>query len=388
MAQHPGRILTTHTGSLPRPKDLFDMMLARDRGEPCDEAALQARIVSATAEVVKRQVEAGIDVVSDGEYSKTSYTAYVKDRLTGFDGEPLQTSRATLDQEEFPDFSRELGNQVFTPSCNGPVSLKDPSAVRRDISNLQAALKGVNHADAFMTAPSPGQIARFMPSTYYTNDEEYLYALAGGMQDEYQAIVGAGFVLQLDCPDLASGRANQFADLTLEQFKQVAALHIEVLNHAIEGLPEDRLRLHLCWGNYEGPHNRDVALRDIIDLVLQAHVGAFLFEAANPRHAHEWKMWREVALPQTKAVIPGVIDSCTNYIEHPELVAERLVNFAGVVGRERVMAGTDCGFGTALGVRKVAPSIAWAKLQSMAEGARLASQELWHSSPSAEGEAG
>ncbi|MFI5268021.1 MAG: hypothetical protein ACHQ7M_11650, partial [Chloroflexota bacterium] len=259
---------------------------------------------------------------------------------------------------------------------------------RRDIANFQAALRGVDHADAFMTAPSPGQIERFMPTTYYKSDEEYLYALAGAMKDEYQAIVGAGFVLQLDCPDLASGRSNQFAELTLDEFKQVAKLHIEVLNHAIEGLPEDRLRLHLCWGNYEGPHNRDVALRDIIDLVLQARVGAFLFEAANPRHAHEWKMWREVALPQNKSVIPGVIDSCTNYVEHPELVAERLVNFAGVVGRERVMAGTDCGFGTALGVRKVAPSIAWAKLQAMAEGASLASQELWpSSSPIAMGEA-
>jgi 5-methyltetrahydropteroyltriglutamate--homocysteine methyltransferase len=376
---HPGRILTTHTGSLPRPKDLFDTMVVRDRGQPVDEAALTQRIASATAEVVKRQVEAGIDVVSDGEYSKTSYTAYVKDRLTGFDGEPLQTSRATLDQIEFPDFSRELGNQVHTPSCNGPVSLKDSSAVRRDIANLKAALKGANHADAFMTSPSPGQIARFMPSTYYKSDEEYLYALADAMKDEYQAIVGAGFILQLDCPDLASGRSNQFADLSLEQFKEVVALHVKVLNAAIDGLPQDRLRLHLCWGNYEGPHNRDVALRDIIDLVLEAHVGAFLFEAANPRHAHEWKMWRDVPLPPGKSVVPGVIDSCTNYVEHPELVAERLVNFAGVVGRERVMAGSDCGFGTALGVRKVAPSIAWVKLQAMAEGATLASKELWGS---------
>jgi 5-methyltetrahydropteroyltriglutamate--homocysteine methyltransferase len=376
---HPGRILTTHTGSLPRPKDLFDIMVVRDRGQPVDEAALTQRIASATAEVVKRQVEAGIDVVSDGEYSKTSYTAYVKDRLTGFDGEPLQTSRATLDQIEFPDFSRELGNQVHTPSCNGPVSLKDSSAVRRDIANLKAALKGANHADAFMTSPSPGQIARFMPSTYYKSDEEYLYALADAMKDEYQAIVGAGFILQLDCPDLASGRSNQFADLSLEQFKEVVALHVKVLNAAIDGLPQDRLRLHLCWGNYEGPHNRDVALRDIIDLVLEAHVGAVLFEAANPRHAHEWKMWRDVPLPPGKSVVPGVIDSCTNYVEHPELVAERLVNFAGVVGRERVMAGSDCGFGTALGVRKVAPSIAWVKLQAMAEGATLASKELWGS---------
>jgi 5-methyltetrahydropteroyltriglutamate--homocysteine methyltransferase len=350
------------------------MMLARDRGEPHDEAALQARIVSATAEVVKRQVDVGIDVVSDGEYSKTSYTAYVKDRLSGFEGPTLQRSSNVLDLKEFPDFHREPGNQVNTPSCNGPVTLRDSSAVRRDIATLQSALKAANHAAAFMTSPSPGQISRFMPNGYYKTEEEYIYALADAMKDEYQAIVGAGLFLQLDCPDLASGRSNQFADLSLEEFRTIARLHVEAINYAVQGLPPERLRLHLCWGNYEGPHNHDMPLRDIIDVVLEANVGAYLFEAANPRHAHEWKIWREVKLPEGKKVIPGVIDSCSNYVEHPELIAERLQHFADLVGPERVMAGSDCGFGTSLGVRKVAPSIAWAKLESMVEGARLAAQ--------------
>jgi 5-methyltetrahydropteroyltriglutamate--homocysteine methyltransferase len=369
------RILTTHTGSLPRPADLSELMLARDRGRPYDAAALERRIVSATAEVVKRQVEAGIDLVSDGEFSKTSYTAYVKDRLNGFEGEQLQVSSATRDKEEFPDFYRDPGNRVSMPSCNGPVSLRDPSAVRRDIATFQAALHASGHTAGFMTSPSPGQIARFMPTTYYQTDEEYLYALAGAMQDEYRAIVQAGLVLQLDCPDLASGRANQFAHLGIDDFRQIVRLHVDVLNHALHGLPEDRLRLHLCWGNYEGPHNHDVPLRDIVGEVLRANVGAILFEAANPRHAHEWKLWRDVELPDDKIVVPGVIDSCSNYIEHPELVAERLRHFADLLGPDRVMAGSDCGFGTSLGVRKVAPSIAWAKLEAMVEGARLASAE-------------
>lgn len=373
----PNRILTTHTGSLPRPRDLYDMMLAKDRGEPHDEAALQQRIVTATGEVVKRQAELGIDVLNDGEYSKTSYTAYVKDRLDGFEGEQRQTSSMPIYKDEFPDFTREPGNQVYTPSNNGPVSLCNPSAVRRDIGTLNAGLEGVDCAGVFMTAASPGQIARFMPSSYYPSEEAYLRALAEAMSDEYRAIVDAGFVLQLDCPDLGSGRSNQFIHLSTDEFLKVAAMHVAVLNSAIEGLPRDRLRLHICWGNYEGPHNHDLELQEIVDVLLQANVGGYLFEAANPRHAHEWKVWRDVELPAGTMLIPGVIDSCTNYVEHPELVAERLVRLAGVVGADNVMAGTDCGFGTALGPRHVAPSVAWAKLGSMVEGARLASRELF-----------
>jgi 5-methyltetrahydropteroyltriglutamate--homocysteine methyltransferase len=372
-----GRILTTHTGSLPRPPDLFDMMVAMDRGQPYDEAALKQRIVSATREVVKRQVELGIDVVSDGEYSKTSYTAYVKDRLAGFNGESRQASSVTIERDEFPDFHREPGNQVTTPSNDGPVSLADASAVRRDIAALKAAVDGLQPAGVVMTAPSPGQISRFMPTSYYKTEEEYLQALAEAMRDEYQAIVQAGFYLQLDCPDLASGRSNQLFHLTDEEFLDVAAMHVRMLNSAIEGLPREQLRLHICWGNYNGPHNHDLELAKLVDVVLQANVGAFLFEAANPRHEHEWKVWKSHPLPDGVRLIPGVIDSCTNYVEHPELVCERLIRFAEVVGPDRVMAGTDCGFGTALGTRPVAPSVAWAKLGSMVEGARLASKELY-----------
>lgn len=377
MSANAGRILTTHTGSLPRPEDLKAMMLAKDRGERVDEAALQDRIVSATHEVVRRQAEIGVDIVSDGEFSKTSYTAYVKDRLTGFEGEPQQASSVNVERQEFPDYHRDPGNQVFTPSNNGPVTLRDGSAVRRDIATLKAALEGVSQVDAFMTAPSPGQIARFMPSSYYKSDEDYLRALADAMRDEYQAIVDAGFILQLDCPDLASGRFNQFAHLSTPQFLEIAAQHVDMVNYAIRDLPRERMRLHICWGNYNGPHNHDLELSEIADILLRANVGAFLFEAANPRHEHEWKVWKDHPLPNGVSIVPGVIDSCTNYVEHPELVAERLTRFANIVGKERVLAGTDCGFGTSLGPRPVAPSVAWTKLQAMTEGARIASKELF-----------
>ena len=371
------RILTTHTGSLPRPADLHEMMLAMDRGEAHDGTALQRRIPEAIAQVVKRQVDLGIDVVSDGEYSKTSYTAYVKDRLNGFEGEQRQVSSIGLYKDEFPDFTRIPGNQVFTPSNDGPVTLRDSSAVRRDIAVLKAAADAAKPTGVFMTAPSPGQISRFMPTSFYQREEDYLHALASAMRDEYQAIVEAGFTLQLDCPDLASGRSNQLLNLSDDEFRKQAALHIAVVNEATAGLPRERLRLHICWGNYEGPHNHDLELKEIVDVLIQANVGALLFEAANHRHAHEWKVWRNVPLPAGTKLIPGVIDSCSNYVEHPELVAERLVRFADIVGPENVLAGTDCGFGTSLGVRHVAPSVAWAKLGSMVEGARLASKELW-----------
>jgi len=372
----PGRILTTHTGSLPRPDDLAGMMLAFDRGELKDVQRLRERVAEATAEVVRKQAETGLDIVSDGEYGKTSYTAYVKERLTGFEGETLRQFRNDRERQEFPDFTRESSSHVKMPSNNGPVSLKDPEAVRRDVANLKAALAGVQVQDAFMTAAPPGQIARFMPSTYYKDEEEYLYALADAMRDEYETIVGAGFILQLDCPDLASGR-SALSHLTIEQFRDVDRLHVKALNYAVRDLPRDRLRLHICWGNYQGPHNDDVPIQDILDVVLEANVGAFLFEAANPRHAHEWKVFEKIKLPAGKKIVPGVLDSCTNYIEHPELVQERLVRYAELVGRENVLAGVDCGFGTSVGLNRVAPTIAWAKLRSMVEGAQLASQELW-----------
>jgi 5-methyltetrahydropteroyltriglutamate--homocysteine methyltransferase len=379
MKRSQSRILTTHTGSLPRPQDLAQLMLERERGRPVDLVLLEERIRAATAEVVGRQLDTGIDVVNDGEASKPDYSNYVKDRLTGFDAEGSGLERRRQDEIDFPGFvPRGTETSVKFLRCTGPVGLKDGAAVRRDIARLQAALAGRRPEEVFMTAVSPGQIARFMANAYYASEEAYVYALAEAMRDEYRAIVEAGFVLQVDCPDLASGRTyGAYAQLSLEEWRTVASMHVAALNHALSGLPADRVRLHLCWGNYEGPHHHDVPLRDIIDIALGAHVGGISLEAANPRHAHEWKVFREVRLTDDKVLIPGVIESCTNYIEHPELVAERLVRWAGVVGRERVLAGTDCGFSTFVGASPVHPGIAWAKLASMVEGARLASQELW-----------
>jgi 5-methyltetrahydropteroyltriglutamate--homocysteine methyltransferase len=363
------RILTTHTGSLPRPVDLSEMMLRHDAGQPEDRAALNARIAAATAEVVKRQADIGIDVLNDGEYSKVSYTGYVKDRLTGFGGEPIQRS---LDDREFPDWVRPNRPQVRYPTNNAPVELRDPDAAEHDVATLKTAIEGVPHSDVFMSAASPGVIDTFMPSTYYPSEEAYLRAIGAAMRAEYRAIVDAGFVLQIDCPDLAMSRTMRFGSLSNQEFVQVAAMHIQVLNDLLEGLPRDRLRLHLCWGNFAGPHTHDIPLEEILDVVLQARVGGLSFEAANPRHAHEWKVFKTAALPDDLVLIPGVIDSCTNYVEHPELVAERLGHFVDVVGAARVIASTDCGFGTSVGPRDVPPSIAWAKLQAMVQGARLA----------------
>lgn len=263
------------------------------------------------------------------------------------------------------------------PTCTGPVKWKDKAATQRDIDNLTAALHGVEPQDAFLTAASPGLLGLYLKNEYYPTYEEYLGTLADAMKKEYNAIHQAGFLLQLDCPDLAMGRHTQFADASLDAFLKNAALHVEALNHAVSDIPPERIRLHLCWGNYEGPHHRDVPLRDIIDIVLRARAAAICFEAANPRHEHEWKVWQEITLPEDKVRIPGVLDSCTNYVEHPELVAERICRFAEAVGRENVMAGTDCGFASFAGLLTVDPKITWAKFQAMTEGARLASQRLW-----------
>ncbi len=312
-------------------------------------------------------------MLNDGEFGKASYAGYVKERLSGFEGEPR---RRDLSDPEFPDWERPFRPQVRYPTNNGPVALRDPSAVRRDILNLRTAIQGVPHTAIFMSAASPGVIDTFMPSTYYASEEEYLRAVAMAMRDEYRAIVEAGFTLQVDCPDLAMSRTSRFGHLSESEFQGVARMHVRVLNEALEGLPQNQLRLHLCWGNFAGPHTRDVPLAAILDIALQARVGALSFEAANPRHAHEWKVFRSIDLPEGLVLIPGVIDSCTTYVEHPELVAERLGHFIDIVGPERVMASTDCGFGTSVGPRDVPPSIAWAKLQAMVEGARLASRQL------------
>jgi 5-methyltetrahydropteroyltriglutamate--homocysteine methyltransferase len=372
MTEAHGRILTTHTGSLPRPTDLTEMMLQYDAGQLQDLDALRGRIASATVEVVRRQAEIGIDVLNDGEFGKVSYAGYVKERLSGFDGEPRRRDQVDT---EFPDWVRPFRPAVRYPTNNGDVHVLDGSGVRRDIDNLRTALEGVQRVDVFMSAASPGVIDTFMPSTYYPSDAAYLEALGAAMRDEYRAIVDAGFVLQLDCPDLAMSRPTRFAHLSDSEFLDAARLHVRVLNVALEGLPRERLRLHLCWGNYAAPHIHDVPLESIVGIALEARVGGLSFEAANPRHAHEWKVWRNVDLPEGLVLIPGVIDSCTTYVEHPELVAERLGHFVDIVGPERVMAGTDCGFGTSVGPRDVSPSIAWAKLAAMVEGARLASRQ-------------
>jgi 5-methyltetrahydropteroyltriglutamate--homocysteine methyltransferase len=366
-------ILTTHTGSLPRPQDLADLMLQYDAGEFMDVDVLRGRIASATTEVVRRQADIGIDVLNDGEYGKISYSGYVKERLSGFEGEP---TRRDLSDAEFPDWVRPFRPQVRYPTNNGPVTLRDPAAVRRDIDNLRTALQGVPRTDVFMSAASPGVIDTFMSTTFYPSDDEYLEAIGAAMRDEYRAIVDAGFVLQLDCPDLAMSRIMKFKALSDSEFLDVARMHVRVLNAALQGLPRERLRLHLCWGNYAGPHTHDIPLELILTVALSANVGALSFEAANPRHAHEWQVFRNVDLPADLVLIPGVIDSCTTYVEHPDLVAERLGHFVDIVGEERVMASTDCGFGTSVGPRDVPPSVAWAKLTAMVEGAHRASRSL------------
>ncbi|MBV9581307.1 MAG: cobalamin-independent methionine synthase II family protein [Chloroflexi bacterium] len=367
------RIQTTHAGSLPRPPELADLILRYDRGELDDLSHLQRAVEAAIREVVRKQVAIGIDIVSDGEYSKASYVTYVKERLRGFDGPPRNPMGRRVEPDEFPDYERSGPAPIQFPTGNGPVSLRDPAAVRHDVATFQAAAATVGASGLFMTAASPGVIDTFMPSTYYASEQEYLTALGDVMFDEYRAIVDAGITLQVDCPDLAMSRNTRFAALSDSAFIDTARMHLDLLASVLGKLPTEQLRLHLCWGNFEGPHNHDVPLADIIDMVLAMPVGAISFEAANPRHAHEWRVFTTRSVPSGMKLIPGVIDTCTNFIEHPELVAERLQHFVDAVGADRVIAGTDCGFGTAVGMRRVAASIAWAKLEAMVEGARLAS---------------
>jgi 5-methyltetrahydropteroyltriglutamate--homocysteine methyltransferase len=375
------RILTTHTGSLPRPDVLMPLLRAKEASEKYDPAALAAQVKSAVAEAVRMQGAAGIDVVNDGEMSKPSYATYVKDRLAGFDGEKSSGLRAA-DLAEFPSFTKRGGREtgvtvIKRPSCAGPITYRDLDAVRSDAENLRAGLAGVKVEEAFISAASPGVVSFFLSDNYYHDHERYIRAIADAMKTEYDAIVAAGYILQVDCPDLAMSRHIQFKDLSLAEFRKTIEIHVEVLNHALADVPPERSRLHLCWGNYEGPHHHDVGLRDILDIVLKARPQGLSYEASNPRHEHEWAVFKEVKLPAGKVLIPGVIDSVTNFVEHPELVAQRIGNLAGVVGRENVIAGTDCGFGTIAGSSRVDGDIAWAKLKSMAEGARIATTKLW-----------
>ena len=380
MQRSTDRILTTHTGSLPRPVDLAATLQALDAGTTPDPAAFDARVQRAVADIVRQQVDAGVDIINDGEQGKVGYSTYVKHRLTGFEGQSRVPVRA--DWADFPEAAARqgMGSQtaIARPACNGPIAWKDIGAVQKDIAQLRTALSGVQPAEVFMTAASPGVIAHFLRNEYYPSREAYLARLADVMKEEYDAIAQAGFVLQIDCPDLAMGRHLAFPDLSTSEFLRIAEANVEALNHALRDIPPDRLRLHLCWGNYEGPHHRDIPLKDILSIVLKARPQALSLEGANPRHEHEWAVFQGVKLPEDKLLIPGVLDSTTNFIEHPELIAQRLVRYAEVVGKENVIAGSDCGFGTfARSTYQVEPEIVWAKLRAMAEGARLASAALW-----------
>ncbi len=369
-------IKTTHTGSLPRPPELAELIVKFDHDEPVVAADLQRVVEQATRDVVRRQVDTGLDIVSDGEFSKVSYVTYVKERLTGFNGPPRNPMAGRPDRDEFPDYERSGPAAIAFPTNDAPVQLSDPEAVRRDVAVFTAAADAAAPVGRFLTSASPGVIDTFMPTIYYATEREYLQALAEAMFDEYRTIVEAGCILQIDCPDLAMSRNTRFANLNDSQFIDTARMHLDVLAGVLARLPAQQVRLHLCWGNFEGPHNHDLPLGDIIDLVLAMPVGGVSFEAANPRHAHEWQVFKRVSVPEHMTLIPGVIDTCTNFIEHPQLVAERVLHFADCVGPERVIASTDCGFGTAVGMRRVAPSVAWAKLESLVEGARIASRTI------------
>ena len=381
MRRSSERILTTHVGSLPRPQRVVDLLFAQDHGDPYDHDVFDATMREAVAEAVVRQRAAGVDVVSDGEMSKISYATYIRHRLTGF--EIGEMPRATpKDLDDFPSFKDRLSKLGATPKyhrpiCRGPVAANDLSSLRTDIQHLKTAAEETGATEAFMNAASPGVIAVFQPNEYYASHEAYLSALADAMRPEYEAIIAAGLLLQIDSPDLAMGRHIKFRDVDNATFLANAALQVEALNHALANVPADRVRMHVCWGNYEGPHHHDIPLRQIALTVLAAKPQALLIEGANPRHAHEWAVWQELTLPDDKVLVPGVIDSVSNFIEHPELVAERVCRYADLVGRERVIAGTDCGFGTFAGFGAVHPDIAYAKLRSLAEGAAIASKRLW-----------
>ena len=375
------RILTTHVGSLPRPDDVAEGLFARERGALDDSAAFERAVERAVADAVGKQAALGLDIVSDGEMSKISYATYVKDRLTGFDGDSPRNAPADL--EAFPRFLQRQAKGGGTPTyrrpqCVGPIAVKDEGPLARDLANMKAALESAApQAEGFMNAASPGVIALFQPNTFYATQDAYLAALADAMASEYRAIIAQGLVLQIDSPDLGLGRHVLFKGQSEAEYVRACEAHVEALNAALAGLPKDRIRLHVCWGNYEGPHHCDAPIDLVMGLALKAHVGAVLFEGANPRHAHEWTYFRDHPVPDDLILVPGVIDSTTNFIEHPELVAQRIETYARLVGRERVIAGCDCGFATFAGFGAVDPDIAWAKLGALADGAAIASRRLW-----------
>ena len=380
MKRSTERFLTTHTGSLPRPDDLVRMMYAKEEGAPTDASALAEHVRAAVAEVVRKQRDAGVDIVNDGEMSKPSYATYIKDRLAGFGG--TGNTFVYQDLAEFPRLARRVfgdpgRSRRKTPACNAPISVRDSNAAQVDAANLANAIGAAGGGEVFMSAASPGVVGLFFRNDHYPDQDRYLEAIAEAMRAEYETVTAAGIVLQIDCPDLAMGRHIQYANLSLAEFRKRAGAHVEVLNHALRNIPADKVRMHLCWGNYDGPHHRDVALADIIDVVFQAKPQAISLEAANPRHAHEWALFERVKLPEGKVLIPGVIESKSNFIEHPELIAQRIARYANLVGRENVIAGSDCGYGTWVGQAAVDPDVVWAKLAAMAEGARLATRSFW-----------
>jgi len=375
------RILTTHVGSLPRPQDVVDQVWAEDKGEDVDRAEYERVIGAAVKQRVQDQVDAGIDFVSDGEMSKIGYATYIRHRLSGFEvGDVPRATPADLDA--YPSFRDRLAKAGATakylrPICRGPITYEHTEPMEHDLARLRAAIDGQPVEGGFMNAPSPGIIALFQPNEYYGTLDEYLDALAEAMKTEYEGIVNAGIQLQIDAPDLAMGRHIMYRDQPDEVFVKAAVRHVEAINQALRDIPADRVRLHLCWGNYEGPHHLDIGVEKIIDSVLHAKPQTILFEAANPRHAHEWVIWKDAKIPDDKVLAPGVLETTSNFIEHPELVAQRIETYARIVGPDRVIAGTDCGFGTWSGFGPIDETICWAKLRAMAEGAELASQRLF-----------
>jgi 5-methyltetrahydropteroyltriglutamate--homocysteine methyltransferase len=374
------RILTTHVGSLPRPQEVVDFLFSQDRGEPYDASKFNDTVGGAVKDVVKMQQNSGVDIPSDGEMSKISYATYIRHRLTGFEGDSKRPTPQDLD--DFPDYRDKLVKEGHSatykrPVCKGPIKVKDMGPVKADIARMKAALAAAGFAEGFMNAVSPGTVAVFQPNEYYPTHEAYMQALAEAMREEYAEIVNSGLLLQLDCPDLAMGRHSRFKELTEDEFLRHAEIQVEALNHAVGNLPADRIRLHICWGNYEGPHTHDIPLIKVLPILLKAKPQAYLIEGANPCHEHEWEVWKTTKLPSDKILIPGVLDTSCNFVEHPQLVAQRIMRYAESLGRERVIAGSDCGFGTFAGFGPVHPSICWMKLKSMAKGAEIASQKLW-----------
>ena len=372
------RILTSHAGSLPRPNDLREMLLAKDSGQPYDPNGFNLRLRSAVAEVVRKQVESGVDIVNDGELSKINFTAYARQRLHGVEERKAEPGRPLFkiygrDEAEFPEYFATRGTfNIREAVCVGPLKYIGQAAVQADIQNFKAALEGVKAEEAFLPAVAPGTIEHWLENQYYANDEAYLTAIADAMHEEYSAIVESGLILQIDDPDLPDAWQIH-PEMDIPAYRKFAELRVEALNYSLHGIPTNRVRFHTCWGSYHGPHKYDIALRDIVDLIFKVNAECYSIEASNPRHEHEWRVWEEVKLPVGKSLMPGVVGHASDFVEHPELVAEQLIRYAHLVGRENVIAGTDCGLGTRVGH----PKIAWAKFEAMAEGARLATERLW-----------